>query len=46
MEDQPILEDPCSEFITLSYTDQTLASHPEQLPNECTSMSKFLNILY
>lgn len=46
MEDQPILENASSEFMTLSYADQALASHPEQIPNESTNMSKYLNILY
>uniref|UniRef100_A0A2S2R835 Zinc finger protein n=1 Tax=Sipha flava TaxID=143950 RepID=A0A2S2R835_9HEMI len=37
MEDQSILENTSSEFMTL-YADQALASHPEQIPNECTNM--------
>lgn len=39
MEDQQILENATSEFLTLSYTDQPLDSRPEQSLNECTNIS-------
>jgi len=35
-----MLENTNEEFITLSYADHSLISHPEQLSDECTDMSK------
>lgn len=40
MEDQQIMENTTSEFLTLSYADQSLNLHPEQSTNECTNISK------
>lgn len=35
-----LLENTNSEFITLSFDDDSLISHPEQLSDECADMSK------
>lgn len=46
MEDQQnLLENTNSEYITLSFADHSLVSHPEQLSDECTDMSKYLNLV-
>jgi len=39
-----MLENADSEFITLTYDDHSLVSHPEQLSADCTDMSKYPNI--
>lgn len=44
MEDHQILENTDTEFLTLSYVDQALDSHPEQLSNENAQLSKYLNV--
>jgi len=41
MEDPTVLDNTHSQFITVSYTDQSLDSHGEQISNECTNISKF-----
>lgn len=46
MEDHQILENTDTEFLTLSYVDEALDSHPEQLSNESTQYSMNLNIIY
>jgi len=35
-----MLDNSNSEFITLSYADHSLISHPEQLAEDCADMSK------
>lgn len=39
---QSMLDDTDSEFLTLTYVDQTLDTHSEQLSNDCTHISKYL----
>lgn len=39
-----MLENTDSEFITLTYDDHSLVSHPEQLSADCTNMSKYPSI--
>lgn len=40
MDNQQILEDANSEFLTLTYDDEVLASNSEQLSQECRHISK------
>jgi len=41
-----MLENTNSEFITLSYADNSLISHPKQLSHECADMSKYLAFVW